>query len=331
MKNKNTQNLLNISENKICFFEVEEKDEKMLKKAFPKAMISKEAFNEKAAKKYKDAQVICTFIYSDLSAKTLSQCKNLKMVITRSVGYNHVDLKWAEKNNIFVCNVPDYGSHVIAEHAFALLLAAARNIVEGEERTQKNQFIWKGLRGMALRGKTLGVVGTGKIGLHTCRIASLGFQMNVIAFDPHPDMEKAKDYHFTYVKTLDEIWKNSDIITLHTPLFPATEHMVNEKSIKKMKDGVILVNTARGELIDTPAFIKAIKSGKIAEAALDVIEHENNIKKHEEILHLKNVIVTPHIAFYADDSIGRMYEDSIDSIHRLLAGQPLIHQVHSFQ
>lgn len=316
-----------VKEANIYFFEVEKNDEAAIKKAFPKAKIVAEALTEKNAKKYKAAEVICTFIYSTLSKAVMEQLPNLKLVITRSVGYNHVDLKFAEKKKIAVCNVPDYGSHVIAEHTFALLLAAARNVIEGEERTQHDKFIWKGLRGLALRGKTLGVVGTGKIGLHVCRIASLGFQMNVIAFDPHGDMEKAHDYHFTYVKTLDEIWKNSDVITLHTPLFPATQHMINEKSIAKMKKGVMLINTARGELIDTPAFIKAIKSGKIAEAALDVIEHENNIKKHEEILHLKNVIVTPHIAFYADDSIGKMYEDAMDSIKRFMEGRELIHQV----
>lgn len=325
---KKQRNIGCIAEKNIYFFEVESKDKKKLKKAFPNAKIIKEPLTEELAKKYKDAEAISTFIYSDLSKKTLSKFKKLKIVVTRSVGYNHIDLAYTDKKKIAVCNVPDYGSHVIAEHAFALLLSSARNVIEGEERTEHDEFVWKGLRGMALRGKTIGVVGTGKIGMHVCRIASLGFQMNVLAYDLHPNQDKAKDYHFTYVDKLDDIWKKSDIITLHTPLFPSTEHMINAKSIRKMKKGVFIINTARGELIDTKALIKGVKSGKIAEAALDVIEHEKNIADHNEILHLKDVIVTPHIAFYADDSMDKMYDESIASIQRLINGEDLIHQVH---
>jgi len=326
--NAKKNNLGQIDEALVYFFEVEEKDEAMLKKAFPKAKIIHEALTPKNAEQYKSAHVICTFIYSDLSAKTIESFKDLKLIVTRSVGYNHIDLEVAQKMNAIVCNVPDYGSHVIAEHAFALLLSAARNVIEGEERTEKNQFDWKGLRGIALRGKTLAVVGTGKIGMHVCRIASLGFQMNVLAYDVYPNQDKAKDYHFNYVDSLEELWKKADFISLHTPLFPSTEHMINDKTIRQMKEGVMLINTARGELIDTPALIKGIKSGKIAHAALDVIEHEKNIQKHEAILHLENVIVTPHIAFYADDSIGKMYEESIKSIQELMAGKDIVHQVH---
>ncbi len=326
--NSTKMNPWNIKPGNVYFFEVEKTDEKRIKKAFPKAKIVKEPLTEKNVKKYKKAQVVCTFIYSSISKKVLSQLPDLKMVVTRSVGYNHIDLKATDKANVFVCNVPDYGSHVIAEHTFALLLSAARNVVEGEERTEKDKFEWQGLRGMALRGKTLGVIGTGKIGVQVCRIASLGFQMKVIAYDKYPNHDKAIDYHFDYVDSLDEIWKRSDVITLHTPLFPETEHLINAKSIRKMKKGVMLINTARGELIDTPALIKGIKSGKISEAALDVVEHENNIKKHNEILHLDEVIVTPHIAFYADDSIGRMYDEAMESIHRLVKGKDLKHQVH---
>lgn len=316
-----------IDESLVYFFEVEKKDVKMLKNAFPKAKIINEPLTPDNAKKYKKAQVVCTFIYSVLTAETLEALDHLKLIVTRSVGYDHIDLKMAQKMGAIVCNVPDYGSHVIAEHAFALLLSATRNVIEGEERTEKNKFDWKGLRGIAMRGKTLGVVGTGKIGMHVCRIASLGFQMKVLAYDVHPNEDKALDYHFNYVDDLNEIWKQSDFISLHTPLFPSTKHMINSRSIRKMKKGVILVNTARGELIDTPALIKGIKSGKVAEAALDVIEHEKNIQEHEEILHLENVIVTPHIAFYADDSINRMYGESIQSIQQFIEGREIVHQV----
>lgn len=317
-----------VDQKNIAFFEVEDEDIKKVTKAYPKAMIFKEPFNAKTLKKCKDAEILCGMIYSEFKGELLSKLPNLKLVVTRSVGYNHVDLKWAEEHNIPVCNVPDYGSHVIAEHVFALLLSTVRNVLEGEERTEKDKFYWKGLRGMALRGKTLGIVGTGKIGTHVARIASLGFQMNVIAYDPHPNEDKAYDYHFSYVKKMEDIWKKSDVITLHTPLFPSTKHMVNKKSIEMMKDGVVLINTARGELIDTPAMIKALKKGEIGHVALDVIEHEKNIKEHNEILHLPGVIVTPHIAFYADDSMDRMFIEGIASIRRFMNGNDLIHQVH---
>ena len=317
-----------IDQKNIFFFEVEDQDKKHVLKNFPKAQIFKKPLSDKLVKKCKNAEILCGMIYSDFSGKNLSKLPNLKLVVTRSVGYDHVDLKWCEKNNIPVCNVPDYGSHVIAEHVFALLLASIRHVLEGEERTEKDKFFWKGLRGIALKGKTLGVIGTGKIGMHVCRIASLGFLMDVIAYDPYPNKDKAMEYHFKYVKSLNDIWKKSDIITLHVPLFPKTKHMINAKTIAKMKDGVVLINTARGGLIDTKALVKAIKAGKFRDVALDVLEHEDNIKKNDEILHLPGVIITPHIAFYADDSVDKMYEEGIGSIKRFLKGQKFIHQVH---
>ena len=316
------------SQQNIYFFEVEDQDKAHVLKKFPKAKIFKDPFCKKILHKCKDAEILCGMIYSEFSDDNLRHMPNLKMVVTRSVGYDHIDLKWCDKMEIPVCNVPDYGSHVIAEHVFALLLASIRNVLEGEERTEKAKFTWKGLRGIALKGKTMGVIGTGKIGMHVCRIASLGFLMNVIAYDPYPNKDKAADYHFKYVRSLEDIWKKSDIITLHVPLFPETRHMINAKTIAKMKDGVVLINTARGKLIDTKALVKAIKKGKFADVALDVLEHEENIKKNDEIMNLPGVLITPHIAFYADDSVDKMYSEAIDSIKRFCKGEKLIHQVH---
>ncbi|MBI4235055.1 hydroxyacid dehydrogenase [Candidatus Peregrinibacteria bacterium] len=321
MKNKN-------SFGKIYFFETEKSEERIVKNAFPKAEIVKEPFTVKNASKFKDAEIFCVMIDSVLDAANLKKCPNLKLIATRTVGYNHIDLKYASKKGIKVCNVPDYGSHVIAEHVFALLLASIRNVLEGENRTAHQKFSWKGLKGIALQGKTLGVIGTGKIGLNVCRIGSLGFLMNVIAFDVHRDEEKALENHFKYVDSLDEIWKNSNVISLHVPLFPETKHLINEKTIKKMKDGVVLINTARGGLIDTKALIKAVKAGKFSDVALDVLEHETNIKEDKELLQLPGVIITPHIAFYADDSIICMYKEAIRSINSYLKKETvLLHEV----
>lgn len=313
---------------RIYFFETEKSEEQIVKDAFPKAEILRKPFTSKNASNFKNAEVLCVMIDSKCSAETLRKCPNLKLIVTRTVGYDHIDLKYAAKKGIKVCNVPDYGSHVIAEHVFALLLSSIRNVLQGEARTQHQQFSWKGLKGIALQGKTLGVIGTGKIGLNVCRIGSLGFLMNVIAYDVNRDEEKALENHFKYVDSLDEIWKNSDVISLHVPLFPETKHLINDKTIKKMKDGVVLINTARGGLIDTKALIKAIKSGKFSDVALDVIEHETNIKQDKELLKLPNVIITPHIAFYADDSIICMYKEAIRSMQSYLKkGTSLLHEV----
>ncbi len=316
-----------INQQNIYFFEVEKSDAKLVKKRFPKAKIFEEPFSSKNVKKCKNAEILCAMIDSDFSGKNLEKCPNLKMIATRTVGYNHIDLKWAAEHKIPVCNVPDYGSHVIAEHVFALLLASVRNVLEGEERTEKRVFSWKGLRGMALQGKTLGVIGTGKIGMNVCRMASQGFLMNVIAYDLYPNKKMARENNFKYVKSLNEIWKKSDIITLHVPMFPKTKHMINDKTIAKMKDGVVLINTARGGLIDTKALIRAIKKGKFTDVALDVIEHETNIKENKTLLNLPGVIITPHIAFYADDSMLNMYKEAIKSIERFMKGKKLLHQV----
>ncbi len=312
----------------IYFFEVEDEDAGLIAKHFPDAKIFKEPFSPELAKKCADAEILCVFVHSNCSAKALEQLSNLKLIITRSVGYDQIDLKSAAARKIPVCNVPDYGSHVIAEHVFALLLASLRNVIQGEEHTAHDDFSWKGLRGTALKGKTLGVLGTGKIGLNVCRIASMGFLMNVIAYDKFPNKEMAMEHHFKYVDSPDEFYKQADIITLHTPFLPETTHLINKESIAKMKDGVVLINTARGGLIDTPALVKAIKAGKFAHVALDVIEHEQNIKEDAELLHLPGVIITPHIAFYADDSMRRMFEEAFFSIDAFLNDKALKYQVH---
>ena len=247
--------------------------------------------------------------------------------MTRSVGYNHIDLKYCDEHNILVANVPDYGSYVIAEHVFALLLSSVRKVLEGEEHTAHKDFSENGLRGMALKGKTLGIIGTGKIGMHVARIASLGFLMNVIAYDPHPKEDFAQEYRFHYVDSLDDIYEQSDIISLHVPLFPTTKHMINNESIAKMKDGVTLINTSRGGLIKTEDLVSNIKKGKFAHVALDVVEHENNLAEVSELLELPGVIITPHIAYYTRESVENMYKIGAQSIDEFLTGKELTYRV----
>ncbi|MFH1375502.1 MAG: NAD(P)-dependent oxidoreductase [Patescibacteria group bacterium] len=312
---------------KIYFFEVEPADARVITVKYPRAKCFAEPFSAKLASQIKDAEIICGMIHSDFSGKALQLLPKLKLIVTRSAGYDHVDLAWAHDQKIPVCFVPEYGSHVIAEHVFALLLASCRNVLEGEERTAHDNFSWCGLKGLALKGKTIGVIGTGRIGAQVCRIASDGFLMKVLGYDvqKNPKLHKLQNFKYT---SLDTLLKRSDIITLHLPLFPETKHLINSKSIAKMKQGVALINTARGALIDTPALVKAIKAKRFCHVALDVVEHENNLKEDRELLHLPGVIITPHIAFYTDESNAKMYSEAFKSIDQFLANKKLTLQVH---
>lgn len=314
--------------NKIVFLEVEPEDKILIETKFPQAkIICKTLPEQEIIKQCSEAEVLCVFIYSQITRKVIENLPKLKLIITRSVGYDHLDLKAAKEKNIIVCNVPDYGSHVIAEHVFALLLSGLRHIEEGDNRVERSKkFNFSGLRGMALEGKTLGIVGTGKIGKNVARIASLGFLMNVIASDPFPDKKAAKEYNFKYV-TFQNLLKKSDIISLHCPSLASTKHLINKKTISAMKDGVVIVNTSRGDVIKTEDLVKGIKSKKIAYAFLDVIEHESNLKSSSELIDFPNVITTPHIAFYADDSMGKMYAESFEIIKAFLQKKLVKNQV----
>ena len=283
--------------------------------------------NDDLFEKYKNAEILCTFIYSQVTQKVIENMPNLKMIITRSVGYDHIDLVECHNKKIPVCNVPDYGSHVIAEHVFAMLLSSLRCIEEASDRTKMCDFNFSGLRGMSLKGKTLGIIGTGKIGKKVARIGSMGFLMDVIAYSRHKDTDAALSSHFKYVDSVKEIWEKSDIISLHIPANKEGYHIINKESIAQMKDGVVLVNTARGALIDTAALIEAVKSKKISHAVLDVIENEKHISDFPELQTMSEILITPHIAFYADDSMKTMYSEAFTSIKNFIEHKKLTHEV----
>ncbi len=309
---------------RILFLDVLLEDEHRIKLKFPQAKIVRRAVSgTDIAKLYSDTEILCISYRCKLNAEAIKSLSNLKLIVTRSVGYDHIDLEVAKTKKISVCNVPDYGAHVISEFVFALLLSGLRQISSGDNQVENAKaFSSAGLRGVALKGKTLGLVGTGKIGANVARIASLGFLMNVIAYDTKPDKDLAQANHFKYTR-LETIWKTSDFISLHCPLLKSTKHIVNTKSIALMKKGVTIVNTSRGGIIDAKALIKAIKNKKVAHAFLDVLEHENDLAQERELINLPQVIVTPHIAFFADDSIDKMYESAISSIRAFINKEPL--------
>ncbi|MCF7820336.1 MAG: hydroxyacid dehydrogenase [Candidatus Pacebacteria bacterium] len=325
---------------KIAFFEIKGWEKKYLNQALKGHKLSfySEPLQVKHLKELKSTEVVSVFIYSKVKAEILKNLPKLKMVATRSTGFDHIDLKTAKKQGVKVCNVPSYGENTVAEHTFALILALSRNIHKSYIRTLHNDFSLEGLKGFDLKGKTLGVIGAGKIGMHTMRIAR-SFGMKVIAFDVNRDNFMSDVLDFDYV-SLDEVFKNSDIISLHAPYNEHTKHIINRDSIKKMKKGVILINTARGGLIDLDALMEGLDKDIIGGAGLDVIEGEEYIKEEKQLLydpekaelaltlakdHIlfdnEKVIFTPHIAFYSQEALMRILEQTVENISNCLEGK----------
>jgi D-lactate dehydrogenase len=309
----------------IVFLEVDPEDEDRVRSRFPGCAVLRATGGEGLPAPCKEAEIVACFITSKFGKSQLQECPKLKLLCTRSVGYDHIDLGECQRRGITVCNVPDYGSHVIAEHVFALLLSATRHIREADERVESGEFDYHGLRGMSLKGKTIGVVGTGKIGVKVCQIAH-GFGMEILAFDKCRTLMLEDLLGVRYVP-LEDLLSKSDVVTLHVPATAETRHMINGDAIRHMKNGVVLINTARGDLIDTPALVEGIKGGKFSHVLLDVLEHEKNFEENEELIQFKNVVTTPHIAFYAEESMQRMYEDCFQSIDQFLHGETPAHVV----
>ena len=288
----------------------------------------------------KDAEVLVLFIYSHVGKKELAALPSLKMIATMSTGFDHIDVAACRKRGIIVCNVPSYGSETVAEHSMALILALAKKLVPSIERTRRGDFSLEGLRTFDLEGKVLGIVGLGKIGSHAAKMAR-SFGMKVIAYSPHADATLAKKLRCKLVP-LEELLAKSDVISLHAPLTPETKHMINAETIAKMKKGVILINTARGGLVDTKALVAALDSGKISATGLDALEEECNIKEERQILspnfvkecdlktvlanHIllnkPNVIVTPHNAFNSTEALQRIVDTTIGNVKAHLTGKP---------
>jgi len=265
------------------------------------------------------AEVLSVFIYTPVPRKVIESLPDLRLIVTRSVGFDHIDARFALDRGIEVCHIPDYGSHVVAEHAFALLLACARNLVRADSFVKSGRmFSFEPFLGTELRGKTLGVIGTGKIGAEVIAIAN-GFGMRILAYDIYRNNALAEKYAFEYVD-LDELLAESDFITLHMPLTPQNHHIINEETLGKMKKGAILINTARGGLVDTVALKKALESGQLVAAGLDVIEHESE-GDLGSTLAAPNLTVTPHSAFYTREALERIVRTSVKIISAYKRGE----------
>jgi D-lactate dehydrogenase len=284
-----------------------------------------------------DAEIVSPFIYSKLTAERLAKLPKLKMVATRSTGFDHIDMAECARRGITVCNVPFYGENTVAEHTFALILALSRKVHEAFVRVRAGNFSLEGLRGFDLKDKTIGVVGAGRIGLHVIRIAR-GFGMKVLAFDVKRDNFWAEVLGFEYAE-LDDLLGRSDIITLHAPYNRHTHHLINRDNIHKFKRGAILINTARGGLVNTDALLKGLDDGILAGAGLDVLEGEEAIYEESAllgdatnpeklrtaiqnhvILKKPNVVFTPHNAFNSQEALERILDTTAENIAAFAAG-----------
>jgi len=286
-----------------------------------------------------NAQIISVFTSTNAPANLLKQFPNLKLVTARSTGFNNIDTDYCKEHNIPVVNVPRYGDCTVAEFAFGLLLDVYRKITVSYLNLKEGFINVQEDIGQDLMGKTLGIIGTGAIGCHAIRIAK-GFGMNIICYDPYPKAEMIEKYNVKYAD-LDQLLNESDIISLHAPSTKENFHMINEECFNKMKKGVVIINTARGEIMDTQALYKAIKCGTVAGAGLDVLECEDILANEDQylmkvdcirqeclsktlinhkLLEMPNVIVTPHVAFDTVEAVYRILKTTIDNINGYMSG-----------
>ncbi len=326
---------------KVAFFEVRSWEEAILENYAAKlgADIYRQPLEEiiSLASHY---EIISTFIYSQLSAKVLKKLPHLKMIATRSTGYDHIDLNYCRQHKIAVSNVPSYGENTVAEHAFGLILALSRHLLAANQRVRQGGFSPAGLTGFDLRGKTLGVIGVGHIGQHMVRYGR-AFGMHVLGVTrrPHPHLERRLGYRRVNLETC---LRESKIVSIHLPLTRGTYHLINRQNIRWCQPGCYLINTARGPIVESEAILWALNENILGGAGLDVLEEEEIIANAEALFdqylsreHLAElvtahllrehprVIITPHNAFNTREAIDRIISTTIKNIKAFSSGKKL--------
>lgn len=320
---------------KILFYDTKSYDKESFeetRKNFPEIAIeyTKSDLDPRTAALAEGFDAVCAFVSSDVGSHTLSilHDKGIRLVLMRCAGYNNVDLAKAKEYDIRVMTVPGYSPEAVAEHAMALALACNRRLYKAYNKVRENDFSLSGLMGFNFYRKTAGIIGTGKIGAAMCRICH-GFGMKVIAYDVYEN--PALKEFVTYV-SLDELLAQSDLISLHCPLMDSTHHMINIDTIKKMKDGVIFVNTSRGALVKTSDLIEGIRMHKFAGVGLDVYEEEtqnvfedrsDEILEHSttaRLLSFPNVMITSHQGFFTREALEAIAETSLQNAMDFLSG-----------
>ncbi len=325
-------------EEAVVFFEAEPWEREYFSQRLPAGSVRfvEGPLNEQTVEQAAGASVVSVFIHSQVTPAVLEQLPELRFITTRSTGYDHIALDACRARGIAVSNVPRYGENTVAEHTFGLILALSRKLLEASRRTREGNVSLEGLRGFDLKDKTLGVVGAGSIGLHVIRIGR-AFGMEVLAFDVSPHPLLAEVLGFEYVP-LDDLLRRSDVVTLHVPATPATHHLMDAPRFALMKPGSLLMNTARGAVVDTEALMQALDRGLLAGAGLDVIEGEElladerqllaapaaeeklrAVLRHHALLRYPNVVITPHMAFYSWEALQRIADTTLDNIQAFRA------------
>lgn len=301
-------------------------------------ILSPETIPQEAAQ----AEAISVFVDSVVTKEVIDAMPALRLIATRSTGFDHIAIDAAKERGITVSSVPAYGANTVAEHAFGLLLALSKRIFDGYEQLRENgSYDPRALRGFDLNGKTLGVIGTGRIGQHAIKIGN-GFGMKVIGYDAFPNKALESVYGFTYAESLDELLAASDVISIHVPYLKETHHMIHAGNIGTIKKGAVLINTSRGAVVETEALFTALTDGHLRGAGLDVVEEEGFIKDemhllsegaldthnlkvaliNHKLIDMPNVIMTPHSAFNTQEALERILQTTIENITSYFKGNP---------
>lgn len=328
---------------KIAFFDTRSYDKEAFTKENEKFGYEIDFFdfklNEKTAFTAKGFDAVCVFVNDVVNADVISILKNcgIKIILLRCAGFNNVDLAAAEKAGIEVVRVPAYSPHAVAEHGAALLLSLTRHIPQAYLRTKTVNFNIEGLTGRDLFGLTAGVFGTGKIGQCMADILK-GFGMKIIAYDPYPNEKWAGETGATYVSK-EEIFRQSDVLSLHCPLTEETKHIVNHGTMKMMKQDAVIINTGRGALIDSKALVHALKHGHIGGIGMDVYEEESKYFFSDwstdimtddvlaRLLTFPNVIITGHQAFLTTNALKNLADTTLENIKAFAGGEELVNEV----
>ncbi len=322
---------------KYGFFDIKESwEKKMINKALKKedVVFFDGTVQDADPKDLKQLDVVSVFVGSLLDSENLKKMPKLKLVATRSTGFDHIDVKYCKNNKIAVSYVPFYGENTVAEFAFALMIAISRNVIDSVHRVKTGSFSFAGLRGFDLKDKTVGIMGFGHIGQKFAKMCK-GFDMKVLAYDPFSEkLQPVADEIGVKFCTIEDIMKKSNIISLHMPLNKETKHILNKNTLEMAKQGLIIINTARGGLIETRALINALDSGKVVFAAIDVLEGENDLKdelhflernykdlnayqtliENHELMRRHNVYITPHNAFNTKEALERIMQTTLLNI-----------------
>ncbi len=325
------------------FFEVEPWEAEYLKRKLSDCSVfcTQEKLSLKIVKQFSDITILGIFVNSQVTKQVLNLLPKLKLIVTLSTGFDHIDLVACKKTGVTVCNVPSYGENTVAEHAMALLLNISRKISESIERTRKGDWNLQGLRGFDLQGKTIGIVGTGRIGKHVAEYAN-SFRMKVIAWDKFPDKHWAKIQGVSHV-SFAKLLAQSNVISLHLPYTKETHHIISMKNLSKIKKGCVLINTARGGLIETKALVIGLEKGIFSALGLDVLEEEGIVK--EDRTHISrvyahdanmktvladhvlaeqpSVYITPHNAFNSSEALKRILDTTIENVQAFEKGKPV--------